>query len=155
MWIGFNESLTGNQQKMRDRAIKQMQTMLCFVAPPKVSVESLSRWPPSKDFGLSLVPKISSDDCSHKSLELEEEQNKEVKNIQKHLIKIMVSCKSSPKIRFSWWFWAFSHILPCPAWECALLPRRFWKPWWSRDPRHPPYPNMDKCVREILWKWMI
>jgi hypothetical protein len=98
MWIGFNESLTGNQQKIEGSHHKKMQTMLCFVAPPKVSVESLSRWPPSKDFGLSLVPKISSDDCSHKSLELEEEQNNEVK---KHLIKIMVSCKSSPKIRFS------------------------------------------------------
>jgi len=81
MWIGFNESLTGNQQKNEGSRHRKMQTMLCFVAPPRVSVESLSRWPPSKDFGLSLVPKISSDDCSHKSLELEEEQNKEVKNI--------------------------------------------------------------------------
>ena len=135
-------------KKMRDRAIKQMQTMLCFVAPPKVSVESLSRWPPSKDFGLSLVPKISSDDCSHKSLELEEEQNKEVKNIQKHLIKIMVSCKSSPKIRFFMVVLSIFTHSPVPRLRMRTSSEKIWKPWWSRDPRHPPYPNMDKCVRE-------
>ena len=46
--------------------------MLCLVSPP---------WPPSKDFGLSLVPDISSD-CSNKLFgEVEEEQSKEIEQM--------------------------------------------------------------------------
>ena len=80
MWIGFNESLTGNQQKNEGSRHRKMQPMLCFVAPPRVSVDPFPDGHLQRTLAFPWYLNIS-DDCSHKSLELEEEQNKEVKNI--------------------------------------------------------------------------